>query len=77
MKVIATKTGFFAGALREAGTEFEVPASFKASWAVPVGSPEAEEAKSKPRAKPAPKALSEIAKPGRSFIDQHGSDELV
>lgn len=74
MKVIATQAGFFAGSLREKGTEFEVPDSFKASWVVRVGSPAAEEAKPKAQAKPRPRALSELAKPGKSFIEQNAVD---
>lgn len=80
MRVIATHAGFFAGSLREKGTEFEVPDSFKASWVAPVGSPAGEEAKPKPTPKPRARALSELAKPGKSFVEQHGGsadDELA
>lgn len=69
MRVIATQAGFFAGSLQEKGTEFEVPDSFKASWVVPVGSPAGEEAKPKAQPKPRPRALSELAKSGKSFIE--------
>lgn len=74
MRVIATQTGFFAGSLREKGTTFEVPDSFKASWVAPLGSPAAEEAKPKPAPKPRARALSELAKPGKSFIEQNAAD---
>ena len=78
MRVIATQPGFFAGSLREPGAEFEVPDSFKASWAVPLESPAAEAAKPKPAAKAKPRALSELARPGKSFIEQHADpDDLA
>lgn len=77
MKVVATKAGFFAGSLREPGTEFEVPSSFKASWVAPVGSPAGEEAKPKPAPRARPRALSELARPGKSFIAQHAADDIV
>lgn len=72
MKVVATQTGFYDGSLREPGTEFEVPDSLQIHWAVPVGSPGSDSAKPKPVAKPRPRALSELSRPGKSFIEQHG-----
>lgn len=79
MKVIATQTGFYDGSLREPGTEFEVPDSLQIHWAVPVGSPHGEAARVKPVPKPRPRALSELSRAGKSFIEQHGSadDELA
>lgn len=77
MKVVATKTGFFGGSLRERGATFEVPDNMKASWWVAVDSLEAKTAKA-PRAvkKDEPKALSEI-KGGKSFTEVLGSPDLA
>ena len=80
MRVVATQTGFYDGSLREPGTEFEVPDSLQIHWAIPVDSPGSEAVKPKPATKPRPRALSELSRPGKSFIEQHGSsadDELA
>lgn len=78
MRVVATQLGFYDGSLREPGTEFEVPGSFTASWVVPAGSPAGVDARPKPPAKPSPRALSELSRPGKSFIAQHGdTDDLA
>lgn len=69
MEFVATKPGFFKGSLHEQGARFEAPDDFKASWAVPVNAPEAKAAKPTKAARQAPKALSEMAKPGMSFND--------
>lgn len=70
MKFIATKTGFFDGSLRQQGDEFEAPESFKAAWAVPAETPAGKAAEAKKPTevkKPTPKALSELAAPGKTF----------
>ena len=79
MRVVATHLGFYDGSLREPGTEFEVPGSFEASWVVPAGSPAGAAARPKPAGRTSPRALSELSRPGKSFIEQHGSadDELA
>lgn len=69
MEVVALKAGFYQGAMRRKGTVFTVPNSFKATWAVPTGTVAANEAKEKPK-KEAPRALSEMSKGAKSFIEQ-------
>ena len=66
MKVVALKTGFFGGSLREPGAAFEVPDGTKSTWFVPVDGEQAKAAKTV-KAKEQPKALSELATPGKSF----------
>ncbi len=68
MKVVALKMGFFGGSLREPGATFEVPDDIEATWFVPADGEQAKAAKpTKGKAKEQPKALSELAAPGKSF----------
>lgn len=69
MKVIALKAGFFGGTLREQGTTFEVPDDAKATWFAPVDGAGSKATKPVKAAKTEPKALSELAAPGKSFND--------
>lgn len=71
MQFVAIKTGFFGGSLVNPGASFEAPDNFKASWAVPAESKAAKAAKPAKAEKPAPKALSEVAASGKSFVDVH------
>lgn len=67
MKVVALKAGFFDGSLRAEGDQFEVPDDAKATWWAAVdGAPKPAKAKA---AKETPKALSELAAPGKSLTD--------
>ena len=68
MKVIALKSGFHDGSLRNPGDEFEVADGAKAAWFAPVGAaPKAEKPKAK---KDEPKALSELHKDnGKAMTD--------
>lgn len=76
MKVVATKTGFFGGSLRERGATFEVPDNMKSSWWVSAETVEAKSAKApKPVKKEEPKALSELKVGGKSFNEVLGGDK--
>jgi len=68
MKVVALKAGFFGGAMREPGTSFEVPDGTKAGWFAPVEGEQSKAAKPA-KVKDQPKALSELATPGKSMIE--------
>lgn len=68
MKVTALKAGFFGGSLREPGVTFEVPDGTKSAWFAPVDGEQAKAAKPA-KAKEQPKALSELAAPGKSFTE--------
>lgn len=59
-KVVALSMGFLNGNRVRPGTIIDVPDDFKGSWVAPVDSPAAQP--QKPKAKPAPKTLSEMAK---------------
>lgn len=69
MKVIALKAGFFGGTLREQGTTFEAPDDAKSTWFTPVDGAGSKAAKPAKPVKQEPKALSELAAPGKSFND--------
>lgn len=66
MKVTALKAGFIGGAMREPGATFEVPDGTKASWFTPTDGEQSKAAKPA-KVKDQPKALSELAVPGKSF----------
>lgn len=70
MKVIAIKEGFYGGAVRPVGSQFDVDEKAKASWFTPVGDVKAPKAEVKGKSKDEPKALSQLA-PGKSFTDVH------
>lgn len=74
MKVRVTKAAFFGATLVQPGDVLEVDNDFKASWAVPVDAAPAPAKKEK--AKPEPKALSELGKSQpQSFTDVMGKKE--
>lgn len=73
MKVVATKVAFFNGARVRVGAEMDIPDGTKGSWFVAVDSPAAKAAQAKP-AKAEPKALSEVAKRGKSFVETHAGE---
>lgn len=77
MKFIATKPGFFGGSVRERGVTFDAPDNFKASWAVPAETAAGKSVKVGKVDKPAPRALSELAAPGKSFSDVHKGEDLA
>lgn len=77
MKFIATKPGFFGGSVRERGVTFDAPDNFKASWAVPAETAAAKAVKTAKVEKVTPRALSELAAPGKSFSDVHKGEDLA
>ena len=77
MKVVATQMGFFDGSLRNPGDTFEVAEGAKAHWFTPAEPKAVEAAKPKPAAKSAPKALSEMQAPGKTFNDAHKGGDLA
>lgn len=69
MKVTALKAGFFGGVLREQGVTFEVPDGTKSTWFAATDTEQSKAAKPpKPKAEQ-PKALSELAAPGKAMAD--------
>ena len=79
MKVIAIAAAFHNGARVRPGAEVDVPDNFKGSWFVKVDAPEAKAARAARTAKTKdePRALSQLAKDGKSFIDAHSGDSLA
>lgn len=78
MKVIAIAAAFYNGARVRPGAEVEVPDTFKGSWFVKVDGPEAKAARAaRVKTKDEPRALSQLAKDGKSFVEAHAGDSLA
>jgi hypothetical protein len=70
MKVVAIKVGFYGGARKRVGDEFDVPQGMKATWFVPAAEAPAPE----PEAKQQPVALSQLGKGSdapQTFVSAH------
>lgn len=65
MRVVAIAVGFFAGARKRVGAEFDVPDDFKASWVVPA----AEAPVTEPVEVREPLALSQLGKGSDAATD--------
>jgi hypothetical protein len=78
MKVTAIAAAFYNGARVRPGAEVEVPDNYKGSWFVKLDAPEAKAARAARAPKPTdPRALSQLAKDGKSFIEAHAGDSLA
>lgn len=76
MKVVAIAAAFYNGSRVRPGAEVDVADGYKGSWFVQIDAPEAKAVKA-PKAKDAPKALSQLANTGKSFIETHATDSLA
>lgn len=69
MQVVVTKPAFYNGSRVRPGTELEVPSDLKGTWFAKKNAPEAKAVQAVKPAKAEPKALSQIAKRDKTFIE--------